>query len=300
MLNPYEGGQFKVTSIYGMRVLNGKKSMHNGLDLVGVSSRYLIAIGDGVIESSTIVTNKKNITWQWGNYVKLRLDDGTIVFYCHLEQRLVAKGQTVKAGDRIGIEGHTGYSFGNHCHLEIRNRDNKATAECNTATYTGIPNVTGTYNAKIVTVNEPVPETNESEDVLNMTKDELSALIDEKINAAINGVNTNINATIKGVIDNVKNTINNPATEPSDWAKVYWERAKSEGITDGSEPQSMITRQEAATMILGATRKTGGASDWAKDIWAKATELGITDGTNPQHMLTRQEVAAMIMKAMVL
>lgn len=161
----------------------------------------------------------------------------------------------------------------------------------------------------------------ESEDILNiMTKDELSALIDAKINAAISGVNSNINAainrvndavnaaingvytnvntTVKGVTDNVNNTINNPAAEPSDWAKDFWERAKAEGITDGSTPQRMPTRQEVVTMILGATRKTGEASDWAKDIWAKVTQLGITDGTNPQRMPTRQEVVAMILKAM--
>lgn len=35
----------------------------------------------------------------------------------------------------------------------------------------------------------------------------------------------------------------------SSWAKADWEKAKKEGITDGSAPQGLITRQEVVTMI---------------------------------------------------
>lgn len=35
----------------------------------------------------------------------------------------------------------------------------------------------------------------------------------------------------------------------SNWAKADWEKAKKEGITDGSAPQALITRQEVVTMI---------------------------------------------------
>jgi murein DD-endopeptidase MepM/ murein hydrolase activator NlpD len=56
----------------------------------------------------------------------------------------------VKKGDVIGVEGNTGYSFGSHCHLEIRTSGNKVTSTVNTPAFTGIPNKTGTYNAIVV------------------------------------------------------------------------------------------------------------------------------------------------------
>ena len=40
----------------------------------------------------------------------------------------------------------------------------------------------------------------------------------------------------------------------SSWAKEFWEEAKARGITDGTRPQSFITRQEAATMVNSATK----------------------------------------------
>lgn len=141
MLNPYEGGVFRVTSKYGYRDIGYGAEFHGGLDLVGESSKKLLAICDGVIETSTIITNKADLTWQWGNYIKLKADTGELIFYCHLSKRLVNKGQRVKKGDAIGIEGTTGFSFGSHCHLEVRNSNNKVTELVNTPMFTGIPNI---------------------------------------------------------------------------------------------------------------------------------------------------------------
>ncbi|MBR4880571.1 MAG: N-acetylmuramoyl-L-alanine amidase, partial [Clostridia bacterium] len=112
MLNPYEGGVFRVTSVYGNRDIGSGNEFHSGLDLVGESSKKLIAIADGSITQSRIVSKSTgDLTWQWGNYVCLKADTGELIFYCHLSERLVSKGQRVKKGDVIGIEGSTGYSF---------------------------------------------------------------------------------------------------------------------------------------------------------------------------------------------
>ena len=44
-------------------------------------------------------------------------------------------------------------------------------------------------------------------------------------------------------------------TKPvSTWAAKDWAAAKAAGITDGSAPQGLITRQEAVTMIQRATK----------------------------------------------
>ena len=66
-----------------------------------------------------------------------------MIYYCHLDKRLVNAGETVKAGDRIGVEGNTGYSAGRHLHFEVRNAAGKATPA---AAVLGIPNRVGEYH----------------------------------------------------------------------------------------------------------------------------------------------------------
>lgn len=116
-------GDYKITSPYGPRNLNGDTRSHKGVDFVGVD-KTIIAPVDGIIKSSTIITNKSNVTWEWGNYVRLDTSDGHKLFFCHLASRNVKVGQKIKKGDVIGIEGNTGYSFGSHCHFEVRNTAN--------------------------------------------------------------------------------------------------------------------------------------------------------------------------------
>ncbi len=116
---PYKSGFMEVTSKYGERILDGKKDNHKGVDLQG-TDKTLVAPCDGVIGTSTIITDTSNLTWQWGNYVRIDCDNGLQVFMCHMNKRLVAKGQRVKAGDVVGIEGNTGFSFGSHVHFEVR------------------------------------------------------------------------------------------------------------------------------------------------------------------------------------
>ena len=68
---PYEG-RVELESRYGYRVLNGKTEWHNGIDLVGLDSKTIIAPCDGKIESSIMITDHNNKTWEWGNYVKIK------------------------------------------------------------------------------------------------------------------------------------------------------------------------------------------------------------------------------------
>ena len=115
-------GRNRVTSAYGRRTLNGTSSFHRGLDIVGDDDRTVHAVIGGTVESSTIITNHNDLTWQWGNYVKVRGDDGLYWFYCHMDSRAVKVGQRVEQGTVLGIMGNTGYSFGAHTHLEVRNK----------------------------------------------------------------------------------------------------------------------------------------------------------------------------------
>lgn len=133
---PFDGQQ-RITSPYGMRTLNGKTAMHKGLDIVADEDTHVRAVIGGVVKSSTIVTDHSNSTWEWGNYVKILGDDGLYWFYCHMASRAVSVGQRVAPGDILGVMGNTGYSFGAHTHLEVRNAANTS---LNTAQVLGIEN----------------------------------------------------------------------------------------------------------------------------------------------------------------
>ena len=115
---PYNG-KVEFESRYGYRELNENTDWHNGIDLVGLDSKILIAPCDGIVKSSTIITDKNNKTWEWGNYIRIDHNDISI-YLCHMAQRFLNVGDIVFQGQPIGVEGNTGYSFGSHCHFECR------------------------------------------------------------------------------------------------------------------------------------------------------------------------------------
>lgn len=118
MLLPYQG-EVRVSSPFGWRTLFGKRVYHKGIDLVGTDKTVRAVVG-GVVGQSTIITDPKNRTSEWGNYVRIDGEDGRLYYYCHLSKRLVSRGDKVSVGDAIGIEGSTGKSTGSHLHLEVR------------------------------------------------------------------------------------------------------------------------------------------------------------------------------------
>ncbi|MBQ6892637.1 MAG: M23 family metallopeptidase [Clostridia bacterium] len=143
MIIPFRCDSVRVTSRYGTRVLNGKTEKHGGYDMVGIGSTDIVAAEGGTVEQSRIVTDKSNSTWQWGNYVCVKTDMGQYHYYCHMSSRAVEKGQRVNAGDKLGVMGNTGYSFGAHLHFEVRGRDGKT--KISPETVLGITNQTGVY-----------------------------------------------------------------------------------------------------------------------------------------------------------
>ena len=67
---------------------------------------------------------------------------------------------------------------------------------------------------------------------IDMTKQELEALIDERVKAILKG----------------------DGTQPSGWAKKELAEAMDKGITDGDRPQGYATRQEVACMVYRAVK----------------------------------------------
>lgn len=135
-------GKFRVTSPFGQRTLNGQPDDHRGIDVVGITDKHVCAVVPGTVVSSAIVLDRSDPTWEWGNYVRVDGDDGRRYYYCHLSLRLVSVGRRVAIGDHLGIEGNTGYSFGSHCHFEVRD---SAGNSINPAPFLGIANAVGEY-----------------------------------------------------------------------------------------------------------------------------------------------------------
>lgn len=135
-------GRNRVTSLYK----SPDRPEHNGIDIVGDDSTDILCPVEGTVRSSTIVRDKSNKTWEWGNYVRVDDASGNRHYFCHMASRAVRVGQKVKVGDKLGIMGNTGYSFGAHTHYEVRALGGNSNV--NPAQFLGIPNELGTYTAK--------------------------------------------------------------------------------------------------------------------------------------------------------
>lgn len=151
MIIPFNCTSAKVTSKYSVRTLDGSTSFHHGYDMVGIGSTDIVAVESGIVTQSRIVTDKSNLTWQWGNYVCIKTDSGQYHYYCHMSSRSVSKGQRVSKGTKIGVMGNTGYSFGAHLHFEVRLSDGRTSVSPETVL--GIPNKIGTYTLPDNTLN---------------------------------------------------------------------------------------------------------------------------------------------------
>lgn len=109
----YPLSKIKINSPYGYRKdpFSGKRKFHNGLDLHARSSKVL-----AMLTGEVVTVGQDNAS---GKYVTLKHGD-FIVSYCHLSRILAYQGQSVKAGDIVGITGSTGRSTGEHLHITCK------------------------------------------------------------------------------------------------------------------------------------------------------------------------------------
>ncbi|GHB31676.1 peptidase [Streptomyces viridiviolaceus] len=90
---------------------------HTGTDFVIPTGTPLKAVGAGTVVSAG---------WggAYGNQVVIKLADGHYAQYAHLSSISVSSGQSVTAGQQIGLSGATGNVTGPHLHFEIRTTPN--------------------------------------------------------------------------------------------------------------------------------------------------------------------------------
>lgn len=166
VLVPYSYGCYGYTR-------GGGNTWHGGIDLVGADDPtirmpyYTGADGvqksiSGTVVTARIVTDHSNLTWEWGYYVCVKLDDAqtpdavNYLYFCHCERLLVKVGQKVKSGDALAIMGNSGNAAMNnppykHCHLEARATSTGRGLD--PTAYAGVPNAAGTYGNT-----DPLPE----------------------------------------------------------------------------------------------------------------------------------------------
>ena len=142
-MNELKNGKFKEDSsfIYNLPFENKKKVFliqgyessfsHKGeraLDFKIKNGTIICAARAGIVSAAredSDIGGLKTENLSDGNYVTIKHDDGSIAHYWHLKKDGVSinVGDTVRAGQPIGLSGNTGYSAFPHLHFEVQGYD---------------------------------------------------------------------------------------------------------------------------------------------------------------------------------
>ena len=93
----------------------GREEPHPGLDIA-------VSVGTQVRASGGATVNQIGDDPEYGLYVLLDHPEEYQTMYGHLSRIIVTDGQTVEAGEVIGLSGNSGRSTAPHLHFEIRQR----------------------------------------------------------------------------------------------------------------------------------------------------------------------------------
>ncbi len=101
----------KINSDYGWR----RGRFHSGMDLDLEIGDQVYATFDGIVEKAEYYSD-------YGNLVIMKHFNGLETYYAHLSKFEACVGDTICAGEPIGLGGSTGRSTGPHLHYEVRYR----------------------------------------------------------------------------------------------------------------------------------------------------------------------------------
>ena len=87
-------------------------SYHTGLDFAADYGTPVVSVADGTV---TYV----GYDGSYGDKIVVKLDDGTVTWYCHLTDFAVSVGDRVLQGQQLGTVGSTGNTTGPHLHFEV-------------------------------------------------------------------------------------------------------------------------------------------------------------------------------------
>jgi hypothetical protein len=150
----------RVEKAYGIYSPGGSPRYHYGIDIDTPDKDWRVrsTVSGKVVMSTIVPEGSTDKTWEWGNFICVLDDTETRHYFCHLNSRAVVVGQTVNAGDVIGVMGQTGNAKydgqGKHVHYEVRKSPYRSKTDAiDPAPWAGIPNKQG----------QTVPETEEKE-----------------------------------------------------------------------------------------------------------------------------------------
>jgi len=104
-----------LSSSFGGRAdpFNGRRRMHQGVDIPGPLGTPVYATADGVVQRAGWVNG-------YGNLVEINHGNGLETRYGHLSKLIAQPNERVRRGQLIGLMGSTGRSTGSHLHYEVR------------------------------------------------------------------------------------------------------------------------------------------------------------------------------------
>ncbi|MCO4744150.1 MAG: M23 family metallopeptidase [Proteobacteria bacterium] len=107
--------EHRISSGYGMRThpVTGVHKLHNGVDLAVPVGTDIVAVQSGRV--AAIGEDNAN-----GRFVVIDHGSKVRTSYCHLDEQLVKRGDTVSRGAKIALSGNTGRSTGPHLHFTLR------------------------------------------------------------------------------------------------------------------------------------------------------------------------------------
>lgn len=120
-----EGNLCEITNPYN-------KNSHQAIDMTNKNYTFgnIIAHSSGLVveavgncNENTNGVNGHRLAYIYGNYVKIKHDNGYYTLYAHgaYNTLKVKVGDRVAKGQILFYMGNTGYSFGGHVHFEVRN-----------------------------------------------------------------------------------------------------------------------------------------------------------------------------------
>lgn len=104
-----------LSSDFGGRAdpFNGRRRMHQGIDIPGPLGTPVYATADGVVQRAGWANG-------YGNLVEINHGNGLETRYGHLSKLIAQPNERVRRGQLIGLMGSTGRSTGSHLHYEVR------------------------------------------------------------------------------------------------------------------------------------------------------------------------------------